>query len=465
MLSLLADEFKDCMFGDKRLARRVVNLANSISENPETSINAACGSFAASKAAYRFLQNQKVNPVQIMRGHLQKTKDRIADCPSRVLLIQDTTDLIYTQFPSIQNLGIKMRSKDGYKNDVCGLMLHTTFAVSAEGIPLGILKQTSFTYDEIKEKRGQEETCVRGINKNLPIEQKASYRWIDHLTETNERVGSATSGIVHVADRECDIYEFLQAASEQKSRFVIRSSSNRRTYEGRVRDSSTIDEKVAAAPDLGTFTIKSDGKEITCRIRAINTELRPPQRSKEAKSMDLRPLSVGVVDVKQENCEQDPVHWRLLTNLPVNDWEKALEVAHIYKQRWSIECFHRILKSGFGVEDARLGNRQRLENLTSLLSIVSWHIFWLYQFGRKTPSLDARKIFDSVTITILKISAKKLNIRVDQVLSIEKAILIIAKLGGFLGRRSDGKPGMKSIWRGWRNLHERIEFMEALTCG
>jgi hypothetical protein len=465
MLGSLAEEFKGCVFGDKRLARRVVNLAESVSEHPEFSINAACGSFAASKAAYRFLQNQKVSPSQIMKGHLQNTENRIAACQPRVLIIQDTTDLIYTQFPSIQNLGIKLRSKEGFKNDVCGLMLHTSFAVSAEGIPLGVLKQTMFTFDEIKEKRGQEETCVRGINKNLPIEQKASYRWIDHLTEANERVGSSGSDIVHVADRECDIYEFLQAASDQKSNFVVRSSSNRRTHEGSVRSSSTIDKKLAEAPNLGAIVLKLDGNEITCRIRAITTQLRPPQRSEQAKSMDLRPLSVGVVEVKQENCETEPVHWRLLTNLPVGTFEEALDVASIYKQRWSIECFHRILKSGFGIEEARLGYRQRLENLTSLLSIVSWHIFWLYQFGRKMPAMEASKVFDPITIKVLKASARKLKVTIGSALSIGQAVLIIARLGGFLGRRGDGAPGMISIWRGWRCLHERIEFMEALTCG
>jgi len=100
-----------------------------------------------------------------------------------------------------------------------------------------------------------------------------------------------------------------------------------------------------------------------------------------------------------------------------------------------------------------------------MLSIVSWHIFCLYQFGRKTPSIEASRVFDKITIKVLKTSAKKLKINTGPILSIGKAVLIIARLGGFLGRRGDGEPGMISIWRGWRCLHERIEFMEALTCG
>ena len=186
MSGMLADEFTSCSLSDQRLTKRLINLVESISENPELSINAACGSFAASKAAYRFLQNPNVTPAAIMGSHTLKTKERCAEKAGRILLVQDTTDLIYTQYTSIQDLGVKMRSKEGFDNDVRGLMLHTSFALSAEGVPLGILKQTTFTYDQIKSKRGQTETCVRGINKTIPIEEKASYRWIEHLKEPNQ---------------------------------------------------------------------------------------------------------------------------------------------------------------------------------------------------------------------------------------------------------------------------------------
>lgn len=463
MLRSLASEFVTCNLSDQRLTNRLINLVESISENPELSINAACGSFAASKAAYRFFQNPKVTPESIMLGHRLKTKERCSEKAKRILVIQDTTDLIYTQFPSIEDLGIKIRSKEGFKHDVRGLMLHTSFAVSSEGVPLGILKQTTFTYDEIKAKRGQAETCMRGINKTIPIEEKASHRWIEHLKDANQLCCDFNNQVVHVADRECDIYEFLQVAFNEKAQFVVRSSANRRTDEG--RDSSTIDEKLAASPNLGVVTVKKDSEDRTCQIRSITTYLRPPQRSSRAKSIPLEPLSVGVVEVREVGENKDPIHWRLLTNLPVKTFEAALEIVEIYRQRWSIECFHRILKSGFGVEKARFKNRKRIENLASVLSIVSWHIFWLYQLGRNLPSLDANKIFDKITIEVLKKSASQVKVLIGKRLSIADALIIIAKLGGFLARRGDGNPGMINIWRGWRRLHDRIALMEAITYG
>jgi hypothetical protein len=465
MLGSLSAEFAYCDLDDRRLNKRLVKLMESISENPELSINAACGSFADSKAAYRFFQNPKITPEAIMASHRLRTKERCADMPKRILIVQDTTDLIYTHFPSTEDLGIKMRSKEGFNHDVRGVMLHTSFAISSEGVPLGILKQTTFTYDQIKAKRGQTETFVRGINKTVPIEEKASHRWIEHLKDAKENCQDFKCQVIHVADRECDIYEFLQVAIDEKSQFVVRSNANRRTYEGRVKDSSTLDEKLSRSAKLGTIIIQKDSKDHTCHIRSITTSLRPPQRSREAKSIRLEPLSVGVVEVREVSDNGDPIHWRLLTNLPVNTFEEACEIISIYRQRWSIECFHRILKSGFGVEKARLKNRKRLETLISMLSIVSWHIFWLYQMGRNFSSMNADKIFDKITIYVLKKSASQVKVSIKEGFSIGDALMIIAKLGGFLGRRGDGNPGMINIWRGWRCIHERIEFMEALTYG
>ena len=275
-----------------------------------------------------------------------------------------------------------------------GILLHSSFAVNSDGVPLGLLKQTFFICDDLREKRQQEGINIRGINKKIPIEQKARFRWIDHFIDTNNALKSVDADLVHVADRECDIYKFVQVVEDSQSQFVVRSNANRRTHEGPAfHDASTIDVKLKEAPILGKLTIDVEGKPVICLVKALTTLLKPPARSREAKSLNLQPLLVGVVEVKEEGGSADPIHWRLLTNLSIKNFNEVTEVIAIYKQRWSIESFHRILKSGFGIEEARLGTRQRLENLASLLSIVSWHVFWLFQFGRKMPELAAQEVF------------------------------------------------------------------------
>ena len=70
-----------------------------------------------------------------------------------------------------------------------------------------------------------------------------------------------------------------------------------------------------------------------------------------------------------------PVKWKLLTDLPVNSIEDALEKTGWYAPRWKIGMFHRILKSGCKAEESLLRSTERLVKLISVFCIVSWRIF------------------------------------------------------------------------------------------
>jgi hypothetical protein len=245
MYSSVADEFNGCNFLDKRLSERVMKIAVSIRENPQSSINMACGSFGQSKAAYRFFENDKVTPEKILSPHVTNTLARAKTYNEPVIIVQDTTSLIYP-YESVKELGNKIRSK-GYKESVKGIELHTSLAVSLTGTPLGVLKQTYFTYDEVKEKREQKGTNIAEIHKTFPIEKKASYRWIDHFRTTENELKKEGIESIHVGDRESDIYEFLHIAQELKSKFVIRSSSNRKILEEkRQKDTSKLEDVLGA---------------------------------------------------------------------------------------------------------------------------------------------------------------------------------------------------------------------------
>jgi len=460
----VTDEFDGCDFGDKRLNSRLSKLSKSMSENPELSINAACGSFDQSKAAYRFFQNEKVSIRKIQSSHIKNTCQRAQASNSEILVIQDTADLIYSQFPSTQGLGHRIKNP-GFESSVKGLLLHSSLAVSREGIPLGLLHQTFFTYDEILEKRGQIEKNKVGAIKHFPIEKKGSYRWIEHFQMTNNLLTDIKTKVIHVADREADVFELLQDLNETSSNFVIRSCVNRKTTEKEdLQKFIKIDKKLMQTASIGEIDVCKSKKIHKCEVKVVqNLILKSPHRSTKAKSYDLKDLSLTVVEVKQKESGSDILHWRLLTNLPCSTFSESLNVVEIYKQRWAIESFHRILKSGFGIEKIRLCERKRLEKCAAVLSIVSWFIFWLFMFGRYSPKIKAELIFDNVAIKVLRISAKTLKVKISRTLIFGEAILIIAKLGGFLGRRSDGPPGMMSIWRGWKALFERIEIIEGLS--
>ncbi|MFW7377842.1 MAG: IS4 family transposase [Oligoflexus sp.] len=459
----VACEFNGCNFGDSRLVKRAQILSSSISRNPELSIHAACASSKDSKAAYRFFQNENVTPSAILSGHISNTLKRAANTGEDILVIQDTTDLIYSQFPSIEGLGERHKAKN-YEVGVKGILLHNTIAVTRSGIPLGLLKQTFFTHDDYRQKRNQVDKNIAGSNKKVPFEEKESYRWVEHFRETDQLLRKVANRVIHVADRECDIFEFLYNVESSGSHYVVRSKANRMTQEGpRSKDTDNIQNKLDRSPALATLIVSKENEGIECELRSVSVILKIPQRLPEAQSETMQNIKVSIVEVKSKENSSKKLHWRLLTNLPCSNDKSALNIVEIYKQRWSIECFHRVLKSGFGVEKARLASRKRLENLASLLSIVSWYIFWLYNFGRAFPTLSAQNIFDEQAIEVLKISSKKLKVVIRGNFDIRQGILILARLGGFAGRKNDGEPGMINIWRGWRKLQERIEFMEELT--
>lgn len=458
-------EFHGCEFGDKRLNKRVKNLASTISENPETSLHAACGSATDSKAAYRFLQSEKVRPSGLLSAHVSKTVERIAEQNDDILIVHDTTDLIYTHYPSVEDLGVLHKAK-GFEGGVKGMMLHNSIAVTRSGVPLGVLRQTFYTNEDYRDKKGTTDINVRDAHKRVPIDKKKSYRWIEHFNSTEDLLAHGPQKIIHVADRECDIFEFLDEVISRDSHYVIRSSSNRMTRIGpRLKDTETIQKTLDESPIKGHLSVIKGMKTINCELRFVSVKLKSPQRLPEAQNKKLDDLRTSIVEVRSKEGDLETLHWRLLTNLPCTNEGEALAIVEVYKQRWTVECFHRILKSGFGVEKARLKNRKRIENLASLLSVVAWHIFWLYTFARSCPSLNANTIFEEETIKVLRISAKKLKVNLPSQFTIKQAVLVLARLGGFAGRKGDGEPGMQNLWRGWNKLHERISFMEEMTYG
>ena len=460
----IASEFSSCEFNDLRLTKRAQKLSEQIANNPDNSIHAACGSAADSKAAYRFFDNNNIKPELILQGHANRVAERIKDYEN-VLVLHDTTDLIYTQFPSMTELGERQRTK-GFESGIKALHLHNSLATSEVGVPLGLLKQTYFTHDDYSADRDPNTKNVPGACKNLPIESKESFRWINHLMATDKQVKDSGAEAIHVGDRECDIYEFFQIADEINSRFVVRSCSNRKIQVGRTtRDTLTVQSCLDNARSVAEVKVKKDGQTHICNVKAISVILARPHRHPGAQSIELTNLEVNLVEVRCQDRLIGSPHWRLLTNLDIENTKDILRVINIYKSRWAIECYHRVLKSGFGVEKSRLGTRLRLENMASIMSIVAWYIFWLYNFGRAIPSAAADAIFSEQAIEILKISAKKLKVPLQGKLNVREAILILARLGGFPGRKSDGEPGMICIWRGWNKLQERIEFMEELTYG
>jgi len=133
----------------------------------------------------------------------------------------------------------------------------------------------------------------------------------------------------------------------------------------------------------------------------------------------------------------------------VENLESAIERVEWYSQRWKIETFYKVLKSGCRAEDAKLRTAERLTNLIAVYCIVAWRVFWLTMVNRTNPQTSADTVFTETEIAILNHLADETD-RPPQ--NVAHYILAIAKLGGYLARKNDGPPGNTVLWRGLSRL-------------
>jgi hypothetical protein len=454
-LNWIIEETKSANFGDKRLNNRYGHLLSNLVGAPDKSIPGSLKSWAETIAAYRFLNHKNVTSKEILSPHKDATLERIKH-EKVVLIPQDTTEIDFTGRNPISGMGYLG------KENSHGFYLHPSLAVTPERLCLGLVDVQTWT----REKLG-----TRGQRKNKPIEEKESYRWLKSYEAANEiAVAAPHTVIVSVADREGDIYELLEKmpSESNKAYWLVRSQHNRKLLdevgqeiELRLREaaeaSQTIGEVEFTLPK-GKLYNRDAGKRhprkervVRQEIRACTVYLSPPKR----KEKKLAPIAINVVHCREINSpnNEDKIEWFLLTSFPVNNAESAIEIVKWYLCRWQIELFFKILKSGCTVEELQFDTLKATTNCVALYLIIAWRILFLTMLGRNCPEIDCSVVFEKdewqsvYAIVTKKIPPKKPP-------KLNEIILMIAKLGGFLARKSDGHPGSKVMWVGMQRMKD-----------
>ncbi len=467
-----SDEFNEVDLGDKRRNSRVVKLCDSLSEVPESPINQACEDWSETKAAYRFFQNEHVDADQIMAAHRDKTSMR-AKNHHTVLALQDTSYFIYTTHKKTKGLGeISMtRAKNADKIYSRGLVMHTCLAVTTEGTPLGLLDQNIF----VRKLRSENDQGSMGGKYNqtlVPVEKKESFRWIEALNTTS--VATVGTQVVTVCDRECDFYDFFKAAEKSGSSVLVRASQNRIINKGSRCSEKEIEKlwgHIALQPDAGSYAVeiseikkKKHCKGRTARKADLSIKfgafiMNPPRNNPKHKTEVLPDIQLYAIHALEKDPPEgeDPVEWMLITNQPVTTLEEACERVFWYRLRWRIEMYFKVLKSGFRVEACRLGTADRLIRYLTVMSIVAWRLFMITLIARTNPSLPCSQFLSEQEWTVLAVKSSRTRPLPAAVPTIAEALVWIARLGGYLARKSDGPPGTLTLWRGWKRLTDLTE--------
>ena len=132
-----------------------------------------------------------------------------------------------------------------------------------------------------------------------------------------------------------------------------------------------------------------------------------------------------------------------------------------YAARWSIEVWHRVLKSGCKIEKRQLQSAERLKRALSVYDVIAWRILYATMLGRECPDLACEILLESSEWQALYCATFKTKVLPLRTPTLGEAVSWIATLGGFLGRKSDGLPGPTALWRGFRRLAD-LTFMYSL---
>lgn len=437
----IQEEFRWCDLPDERLLFRLKQIVRDIAAKPSASLPQACQDKAALKATYRFLDNDAVTSERILGGHQQATIERLSSYPV-VLAVQDTTFIDYTNHPETEGLGpLATRHQRG-------LCVHTTLALTPEKVPLGILAQQVWVRDA--------ETFAKLQNhKTRPIEEKESQKWLTSLEEVNEvALSCPTTPFVSVADREADVYDFLIAPRCANVNLLIRACQNRRLC-----PSGHLLQSLEGTPPVDTLLLdlprraKQPARQVLLSVRFATMTLSAP-KSRRADS--LAPVRVGAILAKEEHPPPgvEAVEWLLLTTLPLSTREEAVEYVHWYSVRWQIEVWHKVLKSGCRIESRQLGTAERLERCLCLYSIIAWRLLYLLMFSRHVPEAACTVLLEQAEWEALYCHVHKRRGVPSVAPSLSQAVFWIAQLGGYLGRKGDGPPGVTVLWRGLQSLQD-----------
>jgi hypothetical protein len=434
--------FGTAALGDARRTQRLVATAAACAACPDGSLPQQLHDPAALKATYRLLDNAQIDFAALLAPHQAQTEALAASLPV-VLLVQDTTELDFSAHQATTDLA---PIGDGRGR---GFHLQTVLAVQPQPrLPLGVLAAEPWR------------------RQPAPVPDESSFQRTKRPRESAvwgrlvEQVGSPPAGVrwVHVADRGADCYSFFAACARTETDVLVRVVQNRRIADG-TGEPGYLRDGLRAQPARSERALHlptragRPARQTTVAISWTAVTLQPPvHRSREPSA--LPPLPVWTVRVWEAEppSDSEPVEWLLMTSVPVECEADAWERVDWYTTRWLIEEFHQCLKTGCKAESCQLRDRANLWRHLGILLPLAVRLLLLRDLCRAQPTAPATLVADPLTIQL--VAARTRLPPAQSVLAFTRQV---ARLGGHQGRKGDGPPGWRTLWRGWLFVQTLLE--------
>ena len=436
MHKITVKDFPHLDFGDVRRDQRFVKMIVNISKQPGTSIPKQSGSWYDTKAVYNFFKNEEVTLESLQKTISAYGVSKVKEL-DQVLIIHDMSNISYNDLEA-EDLGY-LDSKEGR-----GIMCYSSIAASVEGLPLALMYQHTWT-------RPLEQVGKAKNRKNRSFEDKESYRWYEGMTEVKNSIGNSIKKI-HIADRGADVYELFFSAYEPNTDLLIRASHNRRLVDGSHLWDSIGQQQSKEIVTLDIPDAKGRKKlNIKAEVRYNKVEILRPARSNDKyESVELTAIEVRQTGVVAN--EEARICWRLLTTLEVRSSSDVVKYIKWYTYRWLIERFHYVLKSGTKIEELQLKEATSLQKAISVYSLAAFRIMQMVYESRHYPDVSCEVVLTKEQWVVLYMLINQ-NRDIPKIPpSFSQAVRWIGKLGGHLGRNSDGPPGLKTVWEGYKRL-------------
>ena len=450
----MEEEFAGLDCNSSRLEKRFVRTMETLSKQPDKSIWFCSENRAEAKAIYRMLGNENLNREEVLRAHREATVRRMVQQGGIILAVQDTTHLDYNTHKKTEGIGYS-------SNTTLGVNIHTCIAVTTEGLVLGLLDQLSYNREQAKD-----DTLSGNKKQNRALEEKESFRWVKSLETSTASLPEGVK-VLTVCDREGDMYELLDAAESGGHLFLIRVNHNRITGDNRkVRDAIRKKRRMGKVE----VTIPRDSRknlkerDAVLQIRHDYFEIKRPEKLDKNKALkDF--VGVWVIHAKEENPPEgaEPIEWFLMTNEPVETVDAAYEQVFYYTQRWKIERFHYVLKSGCGVEKLQERSMAKTTLLVLMYSVVAVMIMNMTYIARIHPEKSCAAFFEEDEWKVLYCAANKTEKVPRKPYSIQEAVAYLGWLGGPKRAPSDGPPGVKTVWLGLSTLNTLLAYRKWLV--
>jgi hypothetical protein len=444
--------------GDDRRTRRLVLTAARLAERPQGSLPSKLD-WNALRAAYRLANRPEATPQSVAEPHYRQTRDAMGQIPL-ALIVHDTTELDFTSHRALRGRGpLGPTGPDG-SGGGRGFLQHNSLAITPEGQLLGL------AYQQLLPRQPAPPQETPAQRRKRPRESRL---WPQGI----EAVGRPPDGCIWVDVADCggDVFDAMHAARQRGHHFLIRAAQDRK---GRVgppgaqRETYLRRHARQLAPQAhGTVAIASKGgrpaRQARVALAATAMWVCPPwPESQRANARPPLPVWVQRIWEPAPPAGVEPLEWVLISSLPVETAEDLRQRQAWYALRWpTAEEFHQVEKTGCGVEHLRFETAEAMGPMVALLAVVAVRLIQLRDAERHQPESPAAAVASALECQL--VAAALPGAPAASALTVRQFLRGVARLGGFLGRRGDGAPGWKTLWRGHQRLQDMVEGVERLS--